>query len=164
MECPGDLAWICLGFPALLPVIAGLFMAGETVVLAEHSHWRTGFGPMELVAIERQVAGRYPDHDGVLLGRLSDEGGHLSAVWLQPTSERACDVPPDTLSEDELELVGLMGIEGEPRHWGRAEFALTENGTGLDGRWSYCDAEPAANRRWTGERLSHEARRIQMPE
>jgi hypothetical protein len=162
MECPGDLAWICLSFPALLPAIIALFQAGSVEVEVHHSRWQTSYGVLEMATVERSLVARYPDHAGVVLGWIDERGRMVEGTWLQPRSDRACPVAPRGISADEIELLGASGIDWPSRHWGTLSFRIAENGAAFKGQWPYCDLSAVSGGAWDGKRISHETRRVRL--
>ncbi|MFC3230568.1 hypothetical protein ACFOGJ_25190 [Marinibaculum pumilum] len=163
MECMETLAWICTGFAALLPALAAAFQAGATELAVDHSHWQSPYGPMELAVFERTLVGRYPDFDGVIVGRLSGDGARADLVWIQPKSNQRCAEPAPGLSGEQREALRMGGMAGDGHHWGRIAFSVQDLGARMAGEWAYCDAPMGSGGNWDSLRLRAERRRVALP-
>lgn len=145
MQCAADFAWICLSFPALLPVIAGLLEAGHGTVDVDYARWTTSFGRLDLAIVEQTASGVYPAHSGTLEARTED-GRHLVGHWFQPESEKPCD----------------RDLNGS-RNWGRLSFHAVEGGKRFEGQWAYCDEPMGSGGVWNGTLVETRTHSIPAP-
>jgi len=161
MECPGDIAWLCLSFPLLLPAFVAMVQAGATSVDVDHLHWKTDYGPVEIAAISETVAGRYPQLGGVLVMRRPGPDRY-EGVWIQKESERPCSGPPD-LTDTPHELLAMSGVAADSRHWGRVRFDLDGQSGRVAGAWSYCSDEIGTGGAWNGTVDARGVRSLRVP-
>lgn len=88
---------------------------------------------MDLTQSGSSVNGTYSQDKGRLSGTVAD--GRLVGYWAEESSAVRCAT----------ERLGSF-------HWGRIEWALSAEGDGFEGGWSYCD-EPVSGS-WRGTRLA----------
>lgn len=161
MECPGDIAWLCLSFPLLLPAFAVMVQAGSTSVDVDYRLWNTDFGVVEIAGIEETIVGRYPAFGGVLvMKRLAPE--RFEGVWIQQESDKLCSGPPE-LPGTPGELLAMAGVPADPRHWGRVRFDSNRESGSVDGAWGYCFEEPGAAGAWDGKTEARNIRTLRVP-
>ena len=100
------------------------FLALAGTARADRVDLMTTDGPMRLeISRNGEVDGAYPNHDGVMRGRIN-ASGDIRGIWTQPTSDQPC-----------------REVRGGTKAWGTFYIAgiYTRRPMGL---WGYCGAEP----------------------
>ena len=95
--------------------------------------WTTSEGEVDLVQSGSSVSGTYSQDNGRLSGEVV--GGRLAGYWAEDGSSARCAT----------ERMGSF-------YWGRIDWALSGDGNGFEGGWSYCDQPVSGS--WRGTRLA----------
>lgn len=87
--------------------------------------WQTSWGIITLRQSSADVSGKYPEDNGEIFGKLTDEHV-LEGYWIEDEAAQRCDRP----------LHGRY-------YWGRLRVVFSADFRSFTGTWGYCEAEPS---------------------
>jgi hypothetical protein len=144
-SCLDSVDFLLVVFPILAAIMAG---AAGNQLTVEHSIWQTDFGPMIVAEAADHWVARYPDYEGVVIGKVTP--GMVDGLWIQPTSDRQCNEQAPLTNDSFIAQLPEMEIPLPAEHWGRFNAEISD--AAFEGTWNYCAAASNAGR-WQGTRL-----------
>lgn len=136
---------LLMAFPILAAMLATV---GGSNMPVEHSIWQTDFGPMFVVQAQDSWFARYPEYQGVIVGKV--QPGMVNGLWVQPKSDQQCNAPVDLGSDALQQKLPEMDVSDQSRYWGNVTAKFDANR--LEGTWRHCGATAPA-KTWVGTEL-----------